>query len=59
MVEQGGDGRVGARGRGVEGRVGHAVEQRGEPAGGGFEVGNGHVVLTVAVPGTHRGSITP
>ena len=54
VVEQGGDGALDAGGRGVEGGVGHAVEQRGDPAGGRFEVGNGHVVLTVAVAGTHR-----
>ena len=59
VVEQAGDRRVRARCGGVEGGVGHAVEQRGKPAGGGFEVRNGHGVLTGAVRGTHRSSSSP
>ena len=46
VVEQRGDGGVGARGRGAECGVGNAGKERREPAGGEFEVGNGHEVLT-------------
>ena len=56
MVEQAGDGRVRAGRWGVESRIGYAREQVDDPAGGGFEIGNGHVVVTGATARTHRSS---